>query len=78
MKGFKFEPVKWGATIVAVVIAAMSVPEFADVVPQKVRGWVLIGIAVAIRVGAVKAIRSKTTPLAAPEDADGNALVPRS
>lgn len=76
MKGFQFEPVKWGATIVALVIAAMSVPEFADLLPENVRGWVLIGIAVAVRLG-VPAIRSRTTPLAAPEDSDGNALVPR-
>jgi hypothetical protein len=77
MKGFKFEPVKWGATIVALVIAAMSVPEFVNILPENVRGWVLIGIAVAVRLG-VPAIRSKTTPLAAPEDAEGRQLVPRS
>jgi hypothetical protein len=75
MKGFKFEPVKWMTVILTLLVAAESVQQFVDLIPEKVNGYVLIAIAILTAILGKQA-HDKVTPLAAPKDNDGRALVP--
>ena len=72
----KFEPVRWMTATVTILTALLGTAALTDVLPKSVVGW--LGLAVAVLTAILGAVtRNQVTPLAAPEDADGNALVPR-
>jgi hypothetical protein len=83
LNGFKFEPVRWAAAVLAVVTALIGANELvhevtgAALVPV---AWTpyLLGLESVLALLLGGAVRARTTALAAPRDAAGNALVPAS
>jgi hypothetical protein len=75
MKGFRFEPVRWAAWLLAVLVAVIGANDQFDVLPVGVTPYLNYAAAVlALLLGS--AVRARTTALAAPVDAAGVALVP--
>lgn len=75
MKGFRFEPVRWAAWVLALLAALIGANDQFDVLPVGVTPYLNYAAAVlAVLLGS--AARARTTALAAPRDASGAALVP--
>lgn len=74
MSGFRFEPIKWMTVILGVLVALEGVQEFADLLPEKVNGFILLAIAILTGVLG-KLARDKVTPLARPRDEAGRPLI---
>lgn len=74
MRSFRFEPVRWGAAVLAGLVAVETVNEAADLLPHSWTPWLLGAIAV-LTLLLGERVRSSTTPTAAPRDDAGNPLV---
>lgn len=77
MKGFKFKPVAWMTTALAVLTALEALNETTHIVPDKYNAWILAAIGLLTVVLGVLA-HNRVTPLAAPQDNAGVPLVPKS
>ena len=77
MKGFKFQPVAYMTTALAVLTALEAVNESVHVVPEKYNAWIVSAIGVLTVVLGVLA-HNRVTPTAAPKDDAGQPLVPKS
>jgi hypothetical protein len=77
MKSFRFEPVRWGASLLALLVAVETVNEAADLLPHSWTPWILSAIAV-LTLLLGERVRGIVTALAAPRDDAGNRLVPVS
>jgi len=76
MKGFKFEPVVWLATIAAVLGAVLDADAQYHFLPTTWGHWVAVAVAVVGLVLVALRARGAATPLAAPRAANGRPLVP--
>lgn len=77
MKSFKFEPVRWATTALAILGALIGANDQFDVLPVGVTPYLNYAAAVlAILLGV--AVRNRTTALAAPRDDAGVPLVPKT
>lgn len=77
MKGFKFKPVAWMTSILAVLTALEALNETTHLVPEKYNAWILSAIGLLTVVLGVLA-HNRVTPVAAPQDNAGVPLVPKS
>jgi hypothetical protein len=75
MKSFRFEPVRWATTALAILGALIGANDQFDILPVGVTPYLNYAAAVlAILLGV--AVRNRVTPLAAPRDSAGVGLVP--
>lgn len=80
MKSFKFEPVRWAASILAVVTALIAANELVhdttgtDIVPAGLTPY-LLGAEALLTLLLGGAVRARVTALAAPRDDAGVRLV---
>jgi hypothetical protein len=77
MKGFKFKPVAWMTTILAVLTALEALNETTHVVPEKYNAWILSAIGL-LTVALGVLAHNRVTPTAAPKDDAGTPLVPKT
>jgi hypothetical protein len=75
MKGFKFKPVAWMTTALAVLTALETVDQAVHVLPATAHPYILGGIAVLTAILG-KLAHDRVTPTAAPKDDAGVPLVP--
>ena len=75
MKGFKFKPVAWMTTILAVLTALEAFNETSHIVPDKYNAWILVAIGL-LTVALGVLAHNRVTPVAAPKDNAGVSLVP--
>jgi hypothetical protein len=75
MKGFKFEPVRWAAWLIAVLVAVIGANDKFDVLPVGVTPYLNYAAAVLVLLLG-GAVRARVTALASPHDSSGAALVP--
>lgn len=77
MKGFKFKPVAWMTTVLAVLTALEALNQSAHIIPDKYDAWIVGAIGLLTVVLGVLA-HNRVTPTAAPKDDAGTPLVPRT
>jgi len=77
VKGFKFKPVAWMTTILAVLTALEAFNQSAHIVPDKYDAWIVSAIGLITVVLGVLA-HNRVTPTAAPKDDAGTPLVPNT
>lgn len=75
MKSFRFEPVRWASSLLALLIAVETVNEGAHLLPGRWTPYIVAGIGVlTLLLGS--AVRARVTPLAAPRLDEDTPLVP--
>jgi len=77
MKGFKFKPVAYMTTVLAVLTALEAFNQSAHLIPEKYDAWIVGAIGLLTVVLGVLA-HNRVTPTAAPKDDAGTPLVPKT
>lgn len=74
---FRFEPVRWASGLLALLVAVEAVNEGAHLLPGPWSPYLLAAISLlTLLLGS--SVRDRVTALAAPRDAAGTPLVPKS